>query len=124
MGQKRVSFKVAKAIKEAGYWDPNTTLTSQYNNPCYAKNEKLYENGCICDWEDIFPAPTYLDVWLWLWKSDKWIITLNLSWTGYALAHVVIDGDDVDFKGCDQEEAIVSAIDYLVDFDLIKYCRK
>lgn len=119
MEQKRVSFKVAKALKEAGYWDPNTTLTSQYNNPCYAKNEKLYENGCICDWEDVFPAPTYLDVWLWLCR-EKGKDSMTCYFKDRRRWSCWITGMERTISENDPEEAIIAAIDYLVDNDLIK----
>lgn len=136
MEQKRVSFKVAKAIKEAGYWNPNTTINSQYNNACYADNGRLYPQGCVCDWENVFPAPTYLDVWLWLCdklthiegreilsidihkskKNKLWFISFNC---GY-LDNEEDDSPDYEFYGNTQEEAIIAAIDYLVGNNLIK----
>lgn len=62
MELKRVSFKVAKAIKEAGY-------------PQYGSCEEFYDScGHIVDKmchisKLIYPRPTYLKVWLWLWRK-------------------------------------------------------
>lgn len=115
---RRVTFEVAKAIKEAGYPQGN-------NNAHYVDYE-----GDVCfhdwaeaecaKWTNFFAAPYYFEVWEWLWGKDTWIITLGCSWTGKARARIVIDGDDVDFSGCNPEEAIASAIDYLVEFNLIR----
>ena len=91
MGQKRVSFKVAKAIKEAGY-------PQEYNSPCYVTEdcikeydrdydgdmpligEREYKEGQYinrfsyrdeeCDPPHCY-APTYIDVWLWLWRENQ-----------------------------------------------------
>ncbi len=92
MEQKRVSYTVAKAIKEAGY--------PQYENELEGVPKVLY-------------VPTYFDVWLWLWREKE--LTRMAIWDKIA-----------DIKGnyFDPEEAIIAAIDYLVDNNLIKRAKK
>lgn len=79
---KRVSFKVAKAIKEAGYpqGDKNSGLIDVYaledhndNFVPYTRIGKLttnYHCQTFSMLRDIpfVVAPTYLEVWLWLWR--------------------------------------------------------
>lgn len=119
MEQKQVSFKVAKAIKKAGY---------QQHNCRHWYNEIGVEYewyGCIEELESVkmdndIDAPTYLDVWLWLWREKKIEIALDSG------ANVSIQGTDLMWRivyqnsYSDPEEAIVAAIEYLVDNDLIK----
>lgn len=52
---KRVSLKVAKAIKDAGY-------PQDYENA-----EDTYTNLI----GGIWVKPTYIEVWLWLWREKK-----------------------------------------------------
>lgn len=52
----RVSFKVTKALKEAGY--PQDEL----KNP---DPRWFYDEETKCD----ILRPTYLEVWLWLWRE-------------------------------------------------------
>lgn len=111
---KRVSFKVAKAIKEAGY-------------PQDYPNEKLYNDDgkllnvvtvhFVDDKEKFCVAPSYLEVWLWLWREKKtWIEVLNFSEDFFVNINqkpqsgVVFD---------DPEVAIIAAIEYLVDNKLL-----
>lgn len=65
---KRVSLKVAKALKEAGY--PQTDLSCWYDAfgtvfTVRPRNESYYV------------APTYLEVWLWLWRKKDLRIRPN-----------------------------------------------
>lgn len=113
MEQKRVSFKVAKAIKEAGY-----PQNYSFNVSVYDKDEKEVAIG-VADIPlncDAILAPTYLDVRLWLWREKGIEIThrIGVNITG------IEDNDAVDGVFNDPEEAIIAAIEYLVDNDLIK----
>lgn len=141
MEQKRVSFKVAQAIKEAGY--------SQYGSCDDYYNQEGHVVSKFCDINKlIYPAPTYLDVWLWLWRTKKVELSLNYGMklndvdeTLYCLPldrhskshpHMkyLIQDMNYDCNKCcssglnhehaDPEEAIINAIDYLVDNNLIK----
>lgn len=107
---KRVSFKVAKAIKESGYPQKG----SWYYSP----------DGRIGDVEpdDVdFAAPTYLEVWLWLWREKN--IPIDIE---YLIDNKVVNfvlGERVFINGeyeTDPEKAIIAAIKYLVDSNLIK----
>lgn len=113
---ERVSFEVAKAIKEAGYPQGNT-------DKCYltADHNKYYKEGQIVENDDgewsvltknLADIPTYLEVWLWLWREKD--IQCSIK-DGY----VYIGSDELDYYS-DPEEAIIGAIEYLVDNDLIK----
>lgn len=100
---KRVSFKVAKALKEAGY--PQDRTNSHYTN-C---GELVYYGIAG---ETGFDAPTYLEVWLWLWREKN----ISIDWKD---GYIYVNGEEI---GCfnEPEEAIIAAIEYLVDNDLIK----
>ena len=140
---ERVSFKVAKAIKEVGYpQDPN--CDKYVTEPCkgryiwYTPNPDYTSKG---DDDDLYDfevgeyvdhemynvsvahsvvAPTYLEVWLWLWREKKKCIEVCFS----------LDEGNWTFmqnpSPCDcglyndPEEAVIAAIEYLVDANLIK----
>lgn len=82
MAQKRVTFEVAKALKEAGYPQGETkyvyTLRAFIQHIPY----RSYDAGELTPRIKTLPspaiadAPTYLDVWLWLWREKKWFIQL------------------------------------------------
>lgn len=108
MEQKRVSFKVAKAIKEAGYPQNSTWW--------YSPDGRV--GDVIPDPED-FAAPTYLDVWLWLWREKS--IELDVEYSPKRLSWYCWHEDFPLGNNCkDQEEAIIAAIEHLVDNGLIK----
>lgn len=121
MAQKRVSFKVAKAIKEAGY--PQDKSSSCYN----AYTGEFHYTSCLDSWlkdGDYIDAPTYLDVWLWLWREKKIFIEPAIHFDSvkgyYFTAFIISDNITKHVEASDSEEAIIAAIDYLVDNDLIK----
>lgn len=122
MAQKIVSYEVAKALKEAGYWNPGTTIKDAYNNGCYIDDGRFYKDGCVCPWDILYPAPTYLDAWLWLWREKKAEIDIQVA--SYARGRVRVWPEYFKsskvFESNDPEEAIAKAIDYLVDNNLIK----
>lgn len=93
---KRVSLKVAKYLKEVGY------LFS------YEVNENFKEY-----------FPTYLDVWLWLWKVKD--IKLSVAEID-DVVKVYIRGSKplISQFSADPEGAIINIIEFLVDNDLIK----
>lgn len=122
---KRVTFEVAKALKDAGY-------PQEYCN-CY-----LDENGNRLTYvtyniKIIYACPTYLEVWLWLWREKKYRILLSASNQRWDEVHGVVDGvngivetswhrglpgyDATDHRAnhTDPEKAIIAAIEYLVD---------
>lgn len=118
---KRVSFKVAKAIKEAGYPQGPEEYAYRSNGEIYIF-ENMFDHipDYCCD------APTYLEVWLWL--CDKGIVFYPAmysahhpsGWSCYYRDNIRVM--DVNTFGVynTPEEAIIKAIDYLVDNDLIK----
>lgn len=97
---KRVSFKVAQAIKDAGF-------PQDYKNA-----EDVYTNLNGGMWV----KPTYIEAWLWLWREK------DIKY------EIVKSGDKVlckeepykFFYMKDPEEAIEKAIEYLVTNNLIK----
>lgn len=129
---KRVSFKVAKAVEQAGYKqdvnDENedeiyVVFSDEPDNPItyqsakiqgYLRQSYLNKRGieyCFC--------PTYLEVWLWLWREKKIHIDVDSDCNG--------DGAlSFDYKtreaheANDPEAAIEKAIKYLVENNLIK----
>ena len=60
---KRVSFEVARSLKEAGY--PQDIQEVYKENGEYFVSYVKYSNT--------FAAPTYLDVWLWLWREKRFL---------------------------------------------------
>lgn len=102
---KRVSFKVAKALKEAGYPQDYKNAEDTYTNL----------NG------GIWVKPTYLQVWLWLWREKGiklYLVPSSLNDITVYLDLEPIYGMNETVK--DPEEAIDAALEYLVENDLIK----
>lgn len=112
MEQKRVSFKVAKVIKDAGYPQGETdeVYTTDGNLECFSCGGVP---GLV-----YYDAPYVMEVWLWLCRErhsylspmydseiHKWYID-EFRWKREYFS--------------DPEEAIKSAIEYLCDNDLIK----
>lgn len=60
--------------------------------------------------------PTYIDVWLWLWRKRKIAICANYSLSLECWLNGGISGTDFD----DPEDAIVDAIHYLFNNNLVK----
>lgn len=121
MKQKRVSFKVAKALKEAGYpQSPNASeywYVTEHSEPIF--DEPYKDAGTLVDdWDfatNMVSAPTYLDVWLRLWR-EKGIRIQVIS-----KEELIISKDSgITYKREYPEEAIIAAIEYFVDNDLIK----
>lgn len=118
---KRVSFEVAKAIKDAGY--PQENLTDKvYLLNCDKEGKLAHYNSAL--YYDCAVAPTYLEVWLWLWREKK--IAIPADYFGYENNYwescVPIDNDKFEFFSHmkDPEEAIIAAIEYLVTNKLLK----
>lgn len=111
---KRVSFKVAQAIKEAGYPQDYGDFYYDYNK-CIQKRGNCYVN-CKC------VAPTYIEVGFWLWREKK--ISISTSKLENTFGCLVLTNLNkplfIADNLSDPEEAIIAAIEYLVDKDLIK----
>lgn len=109
---KRVTFKIAKAIKEIGY---PQTIEGEFAS-YYDVTGRFYEYSykVLINPDLIYDAPTYLEVWLWLWKEKKINVTPEYDQiSGMFLSCGISERED-------PEEAIKVAIEYLVDNDLIK----
>lgn len=96
---KRVSFKVAKALKEAGY--------PQECDMYYSVPPKEQYIGLKV------AQPTYLDTWLWLCEN------------GSSISPICIHPNQWQVSTCNgewknPEEAIKEAINYLVENNLLK----
>lgn len=100
MEQRFVTFEVAKALNEAGY-------PQECTDQVYTELGELLsaEYG---EWHKCYDAPTYLDVWLWLWREKGKPIQIDYCYTG------------IDPNINDPEEAIISEINFLVENNLIK----
>ncbi len=119
MEQKRVSYKVAKAIKEAGYPQGDTDEVYVLETLCMGssvspKGVTLPSHFAMMVSGSFADIPTYLDVWLWLWREKKFSIDVDC----YNCDKWTTDINSVEFN--DPEEAIIAAIEYLVDNNLIK----
>lgn len=109
---EQVSFKVAKALKEAGYSQKYGEGTM-----CYAEDGTYFEHDSSI--EEYFPeifciAPTYLDVWLWLWRERGIRIHNEYKKVIIMPMGVLIECEN------DPEKSIAAAIEYLIDNNLIK----
>lgn len=104
---KRVSFEVAKAIKEAGY--PQDYKSGGFTIEGYKVNPKLRSDEKV-----EYSRPTYFEVWLWLWREKN--------------IRILFDDDYVEIPGyhycefqkdyTDPEKAIIAAIEYVVKNNL------
>lgn len=149
---KRVSFKVAKAIKDAGYpqidKDRGYVVSnnikwwkyddSSYSDSATVNGVKIAENNIIgllvedIPWQDrgygckyytyeTIAAPTYLEVWLWLWREKKYCIGVLFDDGNCAVEIWQNKSFMRDFEEkFDPEEAIIATIEYLVENNLIK----
>lgn len=113
---KRVSFNVAKTLKEAGY----PQISQRYQYTYEGTLTDLVRDGGICYGP---VAPTYIDTWLWLWREKDIRIQNNTYDTIICLVEskpnriIYLNGNAY---GKDPEEAIIAAIEYLVTNNLIK----
>ncbi len=126
MKLKRVSFEVAKALKEAGY--PQGVTEYVYNNDGSFSSRYDYDSWGI-DTSTLVDMPYAMEVWLWLWREKK--ISIEISerfnnidanmWDNkdYKNPIYLFDIDD-RHNYPDPEEAIIAAIEYLVTNNLIK----
>lgn len=133
---KRVSFEVAKYLKEVGY--PQDKYEC---NEGYAISEVRYQEYDSFDeswyWYTAHPgtdlifgtnyfypencgeycvAPYYLAVWLWLWREKKIIVMVSKCTCFISIDDGLISG----IPNKDPEESFASAIDYLVKNKIIK----
>lgn len=116
---KRVSFSVAKAIKEAGYPQDKGEYYYSYTGHLFHEKEADDEET-----ESLFFDASYdpfvLEVWLWLWREKKFEIVLDVCNDGLVSVDEYEIGMHSGYLYNDPEEAIEKAIEYLVDNDLIK----
>ena len=115
---KRISFKVAKAIKEAGYPQEKKDGTALYPVKGEFKGKLCSYNSDAPDRDKLsIVAPTYFEVWDWLWQKQIYIIMEK----SYCV--VWFDSkEELKFFSVKKspEKAIIAAIDYLVENNLIK----
>lgn len=107
---KTVSFKVAEAIKAAGYPPFRRDLSDCYGN---VSSDVVTHRQIL---------PTYFDVWLWLSDKKHIFIDVKHHCTNCVEAYVetkICDKGRV-FNEDNVENGIIKAIDYLVDNNLIK----
>lgn len=141
MEQKRVSYKVAKAIKEAGYPQiiTNIFFDKVYNEDGLIVGAYLCEGGPV--------APTYFDVWIWLWREK--IVELTFGYgprmndvdeTLYCdtlkyhdkshpnMKYIIQEmcysteccSKGYNHEHADPEEALINTIEFLVDNDMLR----
>lgn len=126
---KRVSFKVAKALKEAGYpQKPNYSesycwYVTKHSEPIF--DEPYEEEGTLVDdWDfatNMVSAPFAFEVRQWLWREKK--IKVSSDFFRNDKWGARIDSPDEYhelFPFSDPEEAIIAAIEYLVNESLLK----
>lgn len=129
---KRVSFEVAKALKEAGYpqGDKNSGNCDVYpledhddNYTPYTRVGKITTRYKCETWRTLSSipyvvAPYYLEVWLWLWREKKcYIDVLNNQGGKVAQCLIWIGNKPVHKLAYDTpEEAIIAAIDAALEY--------
>lgn len=140
MELKRVSFEIAKAIKDAGYSVDVTeenednvfvVFSDEPDNPLPYSSAEI--QGYFEEWylekhnvEWCF-SPTYLEVWLWLWREKNIQFSVNgICDYHKQFMYVGCDCGTLQLGGIttsefnDPEEAIIGAIKYLCENNLIK----
>lgn len=126
--EKLITFEVAKVLKEIGYPQGITDkcyLTTDHNH--------FYKEGQIVENEDgewtvltknLADIPTYIEVWMWLWRVKKIYIDINCIQCSEYNTEVSIWHDYGEYQyacqSTDPEVAITQAIDYLVENKLLK----
>lgn len=123
MEQKRVSYKIAKALKVSNYPKEDNSITYIYCDGELMSLKVFYSKGR--DFEELLNAPTYLDVWLWLWRTKGFYIDIAHYYNSDEVTiwdnnYNKIKSIECMGKYRDPEEVIEKAIEYLVDNDLIK----
>lgn len=103
MVQKHVTLEIAKILKKAGY-------------PQDIYDSTAFIEGDVNKMQEALVLPTYIDVWLWLWREKHETIDIIVYYQNRALTH--INGELKDFV--DPEEAIIAGINHLVSNKLIK----
>lgn len=128
---KIVSYEVAKAIKEAGYPQDNVKYIHKvksfpmYYNGDYVPDYEYFYLNYISDFDFqlCVAAPTYVEVWFWLWRTKKISINIDhlhgIFWGANTYGEYVKNGDGKPEHN-DPEDAIMDAVNYLVDNKLLK----
>ena len=115
---KRISFKVAKAIKEAGYPQEKKDGTAVYPVKGEFKGKLCAYNSDAPERDKLsIVAPSYFEVWAWLWQKQIYLIMEK----SYCV--VWLDSkEELKFFSVKKspEKAIIEAIEYLVENKLIK----
>ena len=79
---EHIPFDLGVKLKEIGYWEPGCLYETSYNNSCYfITSKKLYIEGVVAPWDEIVPAPTYSQLFDWLSKTYRIVITLKPFFT-------------------------------------------
>lgn len=126
---KKVSFKIAQAIKKAGYPLERFQTVSREQFEAgfgykYSTDKNFYsESPSILhpednDTIDMYYCPTYIEVWLWLWREKD----LRIQPTQFNRCYIQNHNSSYhyEFECDDPEEAIATSIEYLIDNNLIK----
>lgn len=112
---KRVTFKVAQVIKDCGYPQDYTKC-----DVWFSSDGKMF--NCTEDYSDCYASPTYIEVWLWLWRVKKKNIDVVALADGSCGTFIWKFGEwiSTQIKFEDPEEAIIASIEHLVNNNLIE----
>ena len=115
---KRVSFKTAKALKEAGFPQDKGEYYYSYTGHLFHEKEAEDEETESLFFEASY-APYAMEVWLWLWREKNIDIDIITDVNRNVIA---VFGEDIDDAPVDSdpEEAIVQAIEHIVENKLLK----
>lgn len=126
--EKLITFEIAKALKDAGYPQKNTefryVLTNSTFDHLWFKEGELIDKTQKMSINNLADAPTYIDVWLWLWREKKIYIDINCIQCSEYNSEVSIYHEygqyDYEGKFTDPVDALIAGINYIVSNQLIK----
>lgn len=128
---KKVNFEVAQVLKKVGY--PQGQTDKSYIIKTWNEYNQIGKIVCLDDlpaygWQRNYffaDIPTYLDVWRWLWREKGIYIDIAHYYSSLEVCvwdkeYKLIERIERQNANADPEEAIIVAIEYLCENDLIK----
>lgn len=119
---KQVSFETAKWLKANGYPQEQTEEVYCLEGD---RTGRLVAKGFL-EFYDTADAPTYMDVWLWLWQEKN--IRITVEYIGFAEycvytiwqgSYILRESELYQEMYPEPEGAIISALEYLQKHSII-----
>lgn len=111
-----ISFKQAKALKEAGYPQGQTNIVYTTKDIKKFKEGDLVLRGWVNN--NVIDAPYAIEIWLWLWREKGFQIDIEYATNTCNIYRYALFCKS--FELIDPEETIIAAIEFLVDNDFLK----